>query len=93
MRIVGEIPHSTYKITVFQMNNKFSVQFEDGEQSQIYKVPNVDYLNNFNAIQEMVDGAFLNDIDKVFMQMATAKKAALNQIIRRTVEDEFDNII
>lgn len=93
MRIVGEIPHSTYKITVFQMNNKFTVQFEDGEQSQLYKVPDVAYLKNFNDIQQMVDGAFLNEIDKIFIFMATAKRSAVDQIVNKSIEDEFDNII
>lgn len=93
MRIVGEIPHSTYKITVFAMNNKFSIQFEDGEQSQIYKVPDVAYLKNFNEVQQLVDGAFLNEVDKIFMFMSTAKRSAVDQIVNRSIEDEFDNII
>ncbi len=93
MRIVGEIPHSTYKITVFHMNNKHSVQFEDGEQTQMYKVPDVDYLKNFNQIKGMVDGAFLNEIDKIFMMMSTAKTAAVDQLVNRSIESEFDNII
>jgi len=93
MRIVGEIPHSTYKITVFQMNNKFTVQFEDGEQSQLYKVPDLTYLKNFNDIQQMVDAAFLNEIDKIFIFMSTAKRSAIDSIIKKSVEDEFDNII
>ncbi len=93
MRIVGEIPHSTYKITVFAMNNKHSIQFEDGEQSQIYKVPDVAYLKNFNDIQQLVDGAFLNEIDKIFIFMSTAKKNAVDKIVGRSIENEFDNII
>ncbi len=93
MRIVGEIPHSTYKITLFQMNNKFSLQFEDGEQSQIYKIPDVAYLKNFNDIKQMVDGAFLNEIDKIFILMGTAKKNAVGHIVKRSIENEFDNII
>ncbi len=93
MRIVGEIPHSTYKITVFQMNNKFTIQFEDGQQSQLYKVPDVAYLKNFNQVKELVDGAFLNEIDKIFMFMSTAKKTAVDQIVNRSIENEFDNII
>lgn len=93
MRIVGEIPHSTYKITVFQMNNKFTIQFEDGQQSQLYKVPDVAYLKNFNQVKELVDGAFLNEIDKIFMFMSTAKKSAVDQIVNRSIENEFDNII
>jgi hypothetical protein len=93
MRIVGEIPHSTYKITVFQMNNKFTIQFEDGQQSQLYKVPDVAYLKNFNQVKELVDGAFLNEIDKIFIFMSTAKKTAVDQIVNRSIENEFDNII
>lgn len=93
MRIVGEIPHSTYKITIFQMNNKFTIQFEDGEQSQLYKLPDVAFLKNFNDIKQLVDGAFLNEIDKIFIFMATAKKNAVDQIYGRSIENEFDNII
>ena len=93
MRIIGEIPHTNYKITVFHMNNKYSIQFEDGENTQLYKVPDLPYLKNFNDIQQMVDGAFLNQIDKIFMDMARAKKHAVRQIVNRSVEDEFDNII
>ena len=93
MRIVGEIPHSTYKITIFHMNNKHSVQFEDGEQTQLYKVPDVPYLKSINDIKQMVDGAFLNEIDKVFMLMGQAKEKAVKQVIDRSAENEFENII
>jgi len=75
------------------MNNKYSLQFEDGEQTQMYKVPDVHYLKNFNEIQSMVDGAFLNEVDKIFMMMSTAKKNAVDQLVSRSVEDEFDQII
>jgi hypothetical protein len=93
MRIVGEIPHSNYKITVFHMNNKHSIQFEDGENTQLYKVPDLPYLKNMNDIKQLVDGAFLNDIDKIFMLMTEAKAKTVQQAVERTVEDEFDNII
>ena len=64
-----------------------------GENTQLYKVPDLPYLKNFNDIQQLVDGAFLNEIDKIFMNMSIAKKKAVDQVVSRSVEDEFDNII
>ena len=35
MRIVGDIEHPHYKITVLQMNQRLSLQIEDGDLQQL----------------------------------------------------------
>ena len=38
MRIVKEIPHPKFKISVFSWNDKYLIKFENGSLEQTYKV-------------------------------------------------------
>ena len=93
MRIAGEIQHSNYKITILHMNNRYSVQFEDGEQTQIYKIPDLEHLNDINGIKQLVDPAFIQNVDNVFEQMKKNKYSHIRSFIQQSGEEEFETII
>ena len=93
MRIAGEIQHSTYKITILHMNNRYSVQFEDGEQTQIYKIPDMEHLNDVNGIKKLIDPIFLQDVQNVFEQMKKKKYEQIRSFIQQSGEEEFETII
>ncbi len=93
MRIVGEIQHSRFKITIFHMNNKFSVQFEDGEQAQIYKLPDLEEVKDINGIKTLIDGPFLKEVEEIFFTMRKHKIKSLKELINRNGMQEFENII
>ncbi len=93
MRIAGEIQHSKYKITILYMNNRYSVQFEDGEQTQIYKMPDLEHLNDVNGIKQLIDPKFVQDVDVIFEQMKKNKYTQIRSFIQQTGEEEFEKII
>ena len=93
MRIAGEIQHSKYKITILHMNNRFSVQFEDGEQTQIYKIPDLEHLNDVNGIKQLIDPNYVKSVDVVFEQMKKSKYLHIRDFIQQSGEEEFETII
>ena len=39
MRIIAELPHPEFKISILNMNQKFIVKIEQGTLEQSYKIP------------------------------------------------------
>jgi len=69
MRIVGEIPHPYLKITVLHMNDKFTIQFEDGLLSQSYALRSGSGIEDMASITEFVDQEFIQKVMKTFQEM------------------------
>lgn len=93
MRIIGEIPHPNLKITVFQMTNKLSVQFESGSYAQTYRLREQKNLKHMPDIQKLVDMEMIQAVEAVFVQMHRNQNAALTRLLPPVAEDEFDEII
>lgn len=69
MKIIGEIPHPSCKITLFAWNNKFIVKFERDNLEQTYKVNEYD-LTGEDGLKELVsDEKFLEKIMRRFSEM------------------------
>jgi hypothetical protein len=92
MRIAGYIDHPILKITIFQMENRFSVKFEDPHLEQTYKFRQGPGLESVADIKRLIDASFMN---KVIEQMRTMRKLQVDTLRRRTeeAEDEFDDIL
>jgi hypothetical protein len=58
MRVIGEIPHSEVKITVFGWNEKYLIKFETPWAEQTFKVKEID-LTSEQDVYEMVNEAFI----------------------------------
>jgi len=93
MRIVGNIDHPDMKITVFQMDNKFSIKFETGLYEQTYKFREREDLKNLEEIKELVNSNFVNNVLQNFQKMNHTKNNALGEKYPQIVEDEFEEII
>jgi len=72
MRVLAELPHPDCKITIFGMNQKFIIKFEQGSLEQSYKLAEVDVVGGVNGIFEMLDEAFMKNVLDLFAQMRTA---------------------
>jgi hypothetical protein len=59
MRVVAELPHPEFKITIFSMNQKFIVKMERGILEQSYKIPEMDLTDGVNSVFELLDEEFL----------------------------------
>lgn len=68
MRLVGEVPHPTLKITLFSWNNRYLVKFEQGYLEQTYKIDQFD-VSGDQALKDMLDQAFVDSVSQRFEAM------------------------
>ena len=69
MRIVGSIPHHDYKITVFYMNERYSVKIEDGYYEQWFKFRPMGDALSLDLISSLIDERFLVGVQSRFKGM------------------------
>lgn len=93
MRIIGAIEHPILKITVFKMDNKFSVKFESGLYEQTYKFRSSDTIKSLEAIQKMVDAPFCEAVLQDLNRMHQRKNEAMARTLPQEGGMEFEEII
>ena len=76
MRIIAELPHPEFKISILNMNNKYIVKIEQGNLEQTYKTADADLLDGVNSIFELLDEAFLKTVATRFTEMRKDYKDA-----------------
>lgn len=69
MRIIAELPHPEFKISILNMNNKYIVKIEQGTLEQSYKIPEVDLTDGVNSVFELLDEEFLKTVSVRFTEM------------------------
>ncbi|NQD70109.1 hypothetical protein HP439_05175 [Sphingobacterium shayense] len=69
MRIVAELPHPDCKISIFAMNQKFIIKFEQGTLEQSYKIAEADVIGGVNGVFELIDETFIKDVLEAFDSM------------------------
>jgi len=87
MRILGEIDHPIYKITVLEMNAKITIQFEKDLKVVSFKFRDNDWIKHTIGAREFTDEVVLNQVDKVFEQLQTIQKERFDRKIQNDVED------
>ncbi len=75
MRVVAELPHPDFKVSIFYMNGKFIVKFEKGSFEQSYKVAEMDITDGVNSVFELLDEEFMQTVSKRFEEMMTDFRA------------------
>ena len=76
MRIIAELPHPEFKISVFYMNQKFIVKMEQGTLEQSYKISEMDLTDGVNSVFELLDEEFLKAVAARFAEMRKDYKEA-----------------
>ncbi|MEO7212398.1 hypothetical protein [Mucilaginibacter sp.] len=76
MRIIAELPHPEFKISILSMNQKFIVKIEQGTLEQTYKIPEMDLTDGVNSVFEILDEAFLKTVSARFAEMGKDYKDA-----------------
>jgi len=79
MRVIAELPHPEFKISIFSMNQKFIVKIERGILEQSYKISEMDVTDGVNSVFELLDEEFLNTVTTRFKEMAVDFKSAYNR--------------
>ncbi len=69
MRTVAELPHPEFKITIFSMNMKYLIKFEQGTFEQTYKIAEADILNGLDGVFELLDEEFFATVKARFLDM------------------------
>jgi len=69
MRIVAELPHPDCKISIFAMNQKFIIKFEQGSLEQSFKIAETDVVGGVNGVFELIDEGFILEVVEVFKGM------------------------
>ncbi len=70
MRTIAELPHPQCKITLFNMNQKYIVKFEQGQLEQSFKLSELDLSGGgANEIFQILDEEFINTVVERFKTM------------------------
>lgn len=93
MRIIGYIEHPSLKITVFKMDMKITVKFENAHFEQAFKYRMTNQLSGLPDIKRLVDETFIEDVLRTFKLMNGTKVQAMDRFIVVNPDDEFDVII
>ena len=79
MRIIAELPHPEFKISIFNMNQKFIVKMEQGTLEQSYKISEMDLTDGVNSVFELLDEEFLKAAAARFAEMRRDYKEAYSR--------------
>ncbi|MDF1696369.1 MAG: hypothetical protein P1U56_11075 [Saprospiraceae bacterium] len=87
MRIIGEINHAKYKITVLKMNEKVTLQIEDRLVSQSFAFRDGSGVKDLATAQQLLTPDFLSKVDARFAEMNKDYMDALEELN----QDEFED--
>jgi hypothetical protein len=77
MRIIGEIPNLTCKITLYHWNNRYLIKLEKGYLEQTFKVDQFELSSEKELIRI---------VDEGFIQKALDRFEAMEQSLAEAVE-------
>ncbi len=69
MRVVAELPRPDCKITIFSMNMKFIIKFEQGVLEQTFKLSEMDVTDGINGVFQLLDEEFVSSVVSRFKAM------------------------
>lgn len=95
MRVIGYIEHPTLKITVFETDTRYPVQFEGGSYVQIYRFRRGEKLEGLGAIKKLVDNEFCNQVAAQMLSMRQSEQQLWSRWDARypSQEDDLPSII
>lgn len=93
MRILGSIEHPALKITVFRMDNRISIKFENSGYEQTFKLGDDDRLKTLEDVQKWLDGPLVQEILYCMEQMHKSKLAAFARCFPQRDQEQFEVII
>ncbi len=92
MRILGEIAHPAYKITVFKHDQRVLLKIEHGLLEQTYKFRESDDINKIEHVSPLLTEAFLESVTDTFRTMHGAISESLTRYFQEQ-DEEFPTII
>ncbi len=92
MRILGELDHPIYKITVLEMNSKVTIQFEKDLKVVSFKFRDNDWIKHTTGAKEFTDKKVLKEVDEVFTKLNAIQEERFQRRLKSEL-DELPNII
>lgn len=80
MRLVAEIPHVEFKVTVYSWNGKYLLKLEKGMYEQTYKISEMDVAGDEDVKKIIENTDFINEAKERFKEMNKSLNQALNNI-------------
>lgn len=80
MRVLKEIPHHTFKITVFGMNAKYVIKIEWGPLEQTFKLAELDVMGGLDDVDKILTDEFLKSCMLRFHSMSADFNEAFKSI-------------
>lgn len=74
MRIVAQIPHPSFRISIYALNDKYMLEIEAGPMKQTFKFDQS--IGGVEGIKAVLDETFLDQIHDTFNQMFLNFKGA-----------------
>lgn len=93
MRITGNIDHPSMKITVFRMDNRTSVKFENPLYEQTYKLGDHEQFATLEGVQKWATPELMEKVAGIFREMHRAALEATQQLQSNPASDIFEEII
>ncbi|NND05365.1 MAG: hypothetical protein HKN87_03205 [Saprospiraceae bacterium] len=90
MRIVAELPHEKYKITVFKSGHRFLLKFDAGEYDISIKFRDGE-VKGVSDIKDLLTTDLLMEVEVHFIALAKTKFTHLTSA--RIRSDDWDEII
>jgi hypothetical protein len=78
MRVIGEIPHSFCRITLFSWNDRYLIKLEHGFFEQTFKI-NTTELTSEKELFTIIDQKFIEEAVSRFDLMAQSLQEALQR--------------
>ena len=93
MRIIGNIDHPSMKITVFQLDTKFMVKFEQHLFEITYKFRKGPLVQSLKDIKTMLDEPFLDQVMMDLAKMNVHCNSLYQRSMNKTADEDWDEII
>jgi hypothetical protein len=78
MRVLREIPHPDYKITIFNWYNRYIIKVEQGPLEQTFKIQEYDVAGD-DGLLKLIDEPFIRQALDRFFDMNTSVAEALKR--------------
>lgn len=83
MRILAELPHPVYKITLMQWNDRYFIKIEHFGTELIFKFREGPLMDNEVELRKFMDEEFYKDIDKVYEMILQTRQKAIERQEKR----------
>ncbi|MEE9374196.1 MAG: hypothetical protein V3V00_14175 [Saprospiraceae bacterium] len=92
MRIIKELQIKDVNITIFKMEQKFTLKLEWQRMEQVFKLDGREGIEDVNNVIDVIDKEFIENVQSVFQSMLKNRNERL-KALQEVEDEEFPEII